>query len=402
MRLLDLARKDLAQILRDRRSAIFLVAMPIAFTAFMGMAFRWSGQRDARPYIGFINLDSDSLPAKSLLTLIDSSGLLRVKLYEPGDTARVEAFVRQERLDASLIVPAGYTRNLLNRGEPALTVVCRENTPEGQSAYRAIEVAATRFLSAWEATRLALESARPDPEAERSQQQERVLAQAIAAWQRPAFAVETEKATGPGAVQERRVPTSFEQASPGTLVQFAIFGLLNSAMLLVLERKNRALQRLLTTSISRAEIIAGHSLAMFLVVFLQGLLLILVGQLLFGVRYLTTPLPILLVTACLAFWVTGLGMLLGGLARTQEQVTVWAMVSMFGFSALGGAWFPLEVTGRTFSMIGHLLPSAWAMDGFQNVIVRGLGLGSVLLPCGVMLGYALAFMTIAVWRFRAD
>ena len=40
MRIIDVALKDLSQILRDRRSLLFLVAMPILFTLFMGFAYK--------------------------------------------------------------------------------------------------------------------------------------------------------------------------------------------------------------------------------------------------------------------------------------------------------------------------------------------------------------------------
>jgi ABC-2 type transport system permease protein len=42
------------------------------------------------------------------------------------------------------------------------------------------------------------------------------------------------------------------------------------------------------------------------------------------------------------------------------------------------------------------------MDGFQNLIVRGLGLSSVLLPVGVLLAYALLFFGLALWKFRTE
>ncbi|MBM4423255.1 MAG: ABC transporter permease [Chloroflexi bacterium] len=63
---------------------------------------------------------------------------------------------------------------------------------------------------------------------------------------------------------------------------------------------------------------------------------------------------------------------------------------------------PLEYTGATFSAIGHLMPSAWAMDGFQNIIVRGLSIQAVWQPVGILLLYAAAFFGLAVWRFRYD
>lgn len=76
------------------------------------------------------------------------------------------------------------------------------------------------------------------------------------------------------------------------------------------------------------------------------------------------------------------------------------MAAMFAFSALGGAWFPLDGAGATFAAIGRLMPSAWAMIGLQNLIVRGLDLSSVWQPVAILLAYAAAFFGVAVWRFR--
>ncbi len=81
---------------------------------------------------------------------------------------------------------------------------------------------------------------------------------------------------------------------------------------------------------------------------------------------------------------------------------MFSMIAMMVLSALGGAWFPLDITGKAFSAIGHTMPTAWAMDGFQNIVQRGLGLSSVFLPAGILLAYAGAFFALAVWRFRIE
>ena len=47
MRILDLALKDLSQMFRDKRSLLFLVAMPIVFTFFMGFAYRGGDDNNA-------------------------------------------------------------------------------------------------------------------------------------------------------------------------------------------------------------------------------------------------------------------------------------------------------------------------------------------------------------------
>jgi ABC-2 type transport system permease protein len=63
---------------------------------------------------------------------------------------------------------------------------------------------------------------------------------------------------------------------------------------------------------------------------------------------------------------------------------------------------PAFQAGEAFAAVGHVMPTAWAMDGLQNVVVRGLGLESVLVPAGLMLAYTAAFFGLAVWRFEFE
>jgi len=192
----------------------------------------------------------------------------------------------------------------------------------------------------------------------------------------------------------------YNQASPGILIQFAVMGLVTSAQILVRERKSRTLQRLITTALKSWEIMVGHMVGMFVIVFIQMAILIVFGQMVLDVGYLREPVSVLLVSVALGLWVSSLGLLIGLLAKGDDEVILYAMITMFIFSGLGGAWFPLETAGRIFATIGKILPSAWAMTGLQNVLIRGLGLSSVWQPAGILLAYALGFFIIAVWRFR--
>ena len=173
--------------------------------------------------------------------------------------------------------------------------------------------------------------------------------------------------------------SGFVQSSSGMIVQFAVFGLTTSAMILVLERKSGALQRLLTTPIRPTEVIAGHTLAMFLIVLIQEVILVLLGQVVFSVNYLRQPWAILLMMLALALWAASLGLLIGAISRREEQVIVLSLVAMFVFAAMGGAWFPLEVAGKTFAAIGHIMPTAWAIDGFRTSLC--VAWASVLFLC---------------------
>jgi ABC-2 type transport system permease protein len=121
-----------------------------------------------------------------------------------------------------------------------------------------------------------------------------------------------------------------------------------------------------------------------------------------GVDYLREPVAILMVMVPLALWTASLGLLIGVLAKNEDQVAMYALVPMLVLAALGGAMMPLEFTPPAFQAIGRLTPTAWAIDGFENIIVRGLGLESVLLSAVILLGYTIVFFALAVWRFKFE
>ena len=172
--------------------------------------------------------------------------------------------------------------------------------------------------------------------------------------------------------------------------------------MLVAGRKSGGLRRFFATPARKMEILLGHLLAMFVVVFLQMAILVSFGSLALGLDYCHAPAATLLLSVMLAFWAATLGLWIGVLAKSSEQATMFALIPMFVFSALGGAWMPLEFTSRTFSAIGHLTPTAWAIDGFKNIIIRGQGLESVLAPAGVLLAWSGLFLLLAVWQFRPE
>jgi ABC-2 type transport system permease protein len=159
---------------------------------------------------------------------------------------------------------------------------------------------------------------------------------------------------------------------------------------------------LLTTPISKAEILIGHYLAMFIMIFAQLFLLIAFGQLFLRLDYLPYWEATLVLAVATSLCVAGLGLLIGALAKTQESVIPLSLIPMFVFSGLGGAWVPLEFTSGTVQTIGHLTPLAWVMDGFKNILARGQGLESIWLPASVLVAFALLWFVLAVWRFKFE
>ena len=134
--------------------------------------------------------------------------------------------------------------------------------------------------------------------------------------------------------------------------------------------------------------------------FAQQALLIGVAQLFFGVDYLRGPAALLVMMVSLSLVASTLGLLLAALLKSEQALVATTVLVSMAVAALSGAWFPLEITGEAFRSVGHVLPTAWILDGLRGIVVRGFGVADVLPAFWVSLAWATGFFVVAVWRFR--
>jgi len=403
MRIIDLMLKDLIQILRDWKAALFLIVMPIGFTLFFGFLFSGGGESDPRLAVAVVDRDETAVSAR-LIDFLAGSSVVRPVMTPGSSRDRLERQVAEDELAAVLLIPSGYQERLAAGEAPQLELILAPSEEVGGAAAQAIQTAVSRVTGAMKAARLTADTIETSDRSVETGALVTIFDRAIEAWEEPPVMLEVTQSDPASAVEEEIGASgmTFAHASPGMMVQFSIAGLMGAAEILVLERRSRSLQRLLTTAISRVEIILGHFSAMFIMIFLQLLLLIGFGQAVLGLNYLRAPLATGALVIAISLWTAALGLLIGVMAKTEEQAVIYSMIPMFVLSGLGGAWMPLEVTGETFQRIGYLLPTAWAMDGFRNILVRGLGLPSIVTGLGVMGAYAVTFFLLAVWRFRFE
>ncbi|MBL8078064.1 MAG: ABC transporter permease [Anaerolineales bacterium] len=391
IRILDIAFKDLLQLSRDFKTFMFLLIMPILFTFLFGFAFGGfdSSASDSRLPVGYISQD-DNWVTDSLHDLLSKSEVIRLDENLFRSPADLEKLVADGELAAAIIVPDGYGKSVLKDRTARLTVIA----DTGTQAWVTIEADLLTITGRLhDAVRTATIIDEIDSE---RMPFKYAFKQTLAAWDEPPISI---KETKSAAIEKADSNSSaLAHTAPGMMLQFAIAGLLTAAQVIVTERKSRTLQRLLTTATRRVDVVLGHFLAIFLLIFTQFTILITFGQFALGVDYLRVPAATLLVAFTAALCISALGLLIGILAKSEEQAITFSLVPMFVFAGLGGAWVPLEFTGKTFQTIGHVSPVAWGMDGFENIVARGLGFESVLLPAAALIGYAILFFVLAAWR----
>ena len=389
--ILIITGKDLTQLVRNKMTFLFLLFMPIVFTLLFGYAFGGFGKVDSdqRYPLGYLDLDQSGA-SRMLHDLMSDSPVVVLDEDPDRDSAGLESLVSKKELAAAVIIPRGYGA-ALQAGEPLRLIVI--NDPSG-SISMTVENEIARIAGQMAnsvMTARVIQNTLGEGDADM------LAREVLAGWQSPPIEIKVKQSQL--IEMKSQASMSLAHTAPGMMLQFAIASLLTSAQIIVNERKSRSLQRLLTTKTARWQILAGHFLAIFTMLFFQFTVLIVFGQLILGLDYMRLPAATVLMalasTACLA----ALGLLIGTLAKTDEQAVIFSLIPMFVFAGLGGAWVPLEVTGQAFSTIGHITPVAWGMDGFKNIIARGLGMDSVIAPALALFGYGVIFFAVAAWLF---
>lgn len=395
-RVLTLARKDLLETRRDRLALLFTLIMPLAFTAFFGLMFGSGSDR-----LPLAVWSGDAGPAaKQLLAAVQDSDV--VVVHRMGK-AEAEQKVADNEVAAALVIPAGFS-DAVASGKPAsVTVVGVSGSSAAQTVQTAVTAMAGQIVAAEQAAQAAVDAAgagaaQGGATPEQLREAALLMARPLAAQalERPAATIKVVQAGG----AEGQIPSGFELSSPGMLVNFILFSLMTAGVALVQERKNFTLQRLVTTRVRRWELIAGKFLGMFALTFVQQIILIGAGQLLFGVDYLADPAALLLMMVALSCFASSLGMLLAAVLTSEQALIATVVLTSMAVAALSGAWFPLEIAGQTFQTVGHLLPTSWVLDGMRGIVMQGYGVADVLPAFGFALAWALGLFAVAVWRFR--
>lgn len=386
--------KDLLQNYRDRLAFLFTFILPVVFTLFFGFLF--GGSNTSSLPLAVANLDPEGAAALRIIEMLESSEVVAPRAFEAEEAERA---VADNRVAAALLIPEGFSAGMDAGDAPAVTVVRQMESSGGQTAEQAVRqvvsVVAGGRLAALVALRAVIPGAAP---ASHPTEWATALETAVGIMENPVLTLQVENS----GTRIGETPRGFDMSSPGMLVNWVLFGLMGAAITLVLDRKSGVLQRLLTTRVRPWEVVAGKAGAMVALTLIQQVVLIGLGQFAFGVDYLRSPGALVLTMLTISILSASIGLLLASILHSEAAVISATVILAMVLAALGGAWFPLEITGPTFSAIGHISPAAWVLDALRGIIMRGWGIWQVLPRLGAAWGYAALFFGVAVWRFRFD
>tara|TARA_R110002072_G_scaffold125244_6_gene260953 strand:+ start:19429 stop:20817 length:1389 start_codon:yes stop_codon:yes gene_type:complete len=165
-------------------------------------------------------------------------------------------------------------------------------------------------------------------------------------------------------------------------VMMLMFSVMGAGGTLIEEREGGTLMRLNLAPGAGGAILMGKFVMISIVGMLQLTVLFAYGAVVFDVPIFSDPVSLLLTMIIQVYATTALGLFFATWLKTQKQLESVSTVVILVMSAVGGAWFPREITPEWFQTAGLFTITAWAMDAYHGVLWYGKG----LLPKGNMEG----------------
>ncbi|MEJ2736286.1 MAG: ABC transporter permease [Anaerolineae bacterium] len=424
---LRMARKDLKVLFKDRGQLAVVFALPLLFSLlYGGIAANRSESESPGGESGLVInaylVNGDQGPyGAQVEEALRGIGPLRLHALRSVDVA--DEKVADGQAAAAIIIPADFSAQL-DANQPVGVQLLKD--PAQQAEARAVAGILNNALTelsvmaeiqygiraVFEKTG-ALEGVAPEvARAAQAQTMGAIWTGVQEIRQSPAITVQSQNLAGEVTeISYGAAASAFFTPSFSTMFAFFLIGVMAESI--VREKEAGSFRRLLAAPVHRGTIVAGKMLAFVGVVYLQMLLVFGVSNALFGMPLGDSPLGLLALTLALALAATGLGLLLGSIARTSKQAGIIGMLLGFVLLLASGllglapslsgnqADLGLPTEGLQY-YVSQLTPHIHAVEGYVKLILEGAGVVDVLPNILILLGFGVVFFLIGVWRFRYE
>jgi len=402
--------KELKVLWLDREALALLFAMPMFFILVMSFALEGvfeAGSKGHPIEILVVQQDGGRLAEQAIADLKRMEGLILIETHEgiPLTSDKAEQLIGRGVYPLALLFPEGYTEQILKNAndpkkgkaivylisDPAMNLQLLatvkgavQGAIERRVLLARIPQRLKEMFGTLGGTEGQLDNMLEDPNiSERGRSGVDFIH------------------TFPKGFNAGRRPTATEQNVPAYTIFGVFFIVLTLASSFLQEKKDGTFQRILAAPLSKTALLIGKLLPYYLVNLIQIAMMFCIGVVVFGMKLGHLP-ALVIVSLALAAAANGLGLLVAALGKTEPQVNGLSVLLAITLSALGGMMVPTFIMPNLMKTLSLFTPHAWALAGYHDIIIRGLGMKDVLTEMFVLLGFASFFFVIALWRFRFD
>ena len=193
---------------------------------------------------------------------------------------------------------------------------------------------------------------------------------------------------------------SYAHSFGGMAIQFMLFMGIDVGLGMLLLQQRGLWRRFRAAPLSKTTLLGSRAVSAMIIGILILAVVFAFARVVFNVKVEGSMLGFIGVCAAFSLMTAGYGMLIAAIGKTPEATRGLATLATLLMVMLSGAWVPSFLFPRWMQNITMLVPARWAMDGLDAMTWRGLGLEEAIPAILVLLGSAIVFGAIAVWRFR--
>jgi len=369
-RLVSIIRKEFLQIIRDPRTLVLVLGIPITQLLLMGYA----ATNDVRN-VPLVVFDQDHGSAsRRLLDAYRGADYFTVA-YSVGSEAELRQLLDSGDARAGLIIPPNYSARLGGEGSAQVAFILDGSDPT---------VASTSLSAA----QLIGQSYATEVLAERMSRR----GQALPA--RSSAEIRTQVWYNPDLV-------SAYFMVPGVIGQI-LYGLTSilTATAVVRERERGTIEQLIVTPIRPWELMLGKIIPYVVLAFLNTLEVLALGSFLFHVPINGDLGLILLLSGLFLISGLGVGLLASTVANTQQEAMLWVFMTLLPSIFLSGFFFPLNAMPKVLQWFSTILPLRYYLVIIRSLLIKGVGVESLRDEILALCILGLILMTLATLRFR--
>lgn len=435
-----IARKDLSLYRRDKTGLLLGLLLPIVLVAVFGsvMKFAFGGDGGMMRVTLWVADEDGSAASQRFVDSLRQVSMVSVRPranQEPQTAEALRAKVKDGEAHHALVIGEGFGDALANSDEPPLTMV---RDPGRQMEARLIGISMMQAMMSagdgrsmsWMMGSMMRRQGMSDAGVKRLQASMDAVQNVIglfASGSDPEVRSESVPAVGESNLDMTSmfmdmVPVTNEDVSPpdrpktlgyqlaqsvsGMTVMMLMFGLMACSSMLLLERDQGTLRRLMVARVPRHALLLGKFLFSFIVGMVQLVVLFAFGEVVFAIDAFRDPLTLLALSVTWAAAATSFGILISVWARSTKQAEGLSTLLILVMAALGGCWFPIQMAQLPWygEVVTRSTLTYWAMEGFQGMFWHQKSLTDpvMLRAMAVQWGFVLVagFLSVRLWRKR--
>ena len=363
-------RKEFLQTARDRRTLGFLLGLPALLLVMFGYALNFDVK-----HIRLAVCDEDGTAASRDL----AANFSRTEYFDvvaaPSDPRRIDLLMGEEKIQAAVVIPPDFSRNLLaGREAPVQIIIDGANATVASTAAGYIGSIVQNY-SVRATTRVLVDRGLRG------------------------FGVPVEAAIRIWYNPELR---SANFLVPGLMAFILmVIVVISTAFSVVREKERGTMEQIAVSPLAPSELIAGKTIPFVIISLVSSHSVLFLGNVLFGVSIRGNYLLLLLTMTLFLVGGLGQGLLISTITRTQQVAFQLAVLTTFlPTFILSGFIFPVRNMPAVIRAITTVIPARFFLSALRGIVLKGAGFHAIWKDLVFLTGFAVLMLGVSASRLR--